>query len=308
MQDSKESFKMNKWLIISIPLAILIAGLVTLLVLDKKGSLSRVQTTTQVESFAMLEPSNSEEPGLISQNTYLQTLDTRMKIRKLDYTVVFYAQMFKLNPTVTLNLVHSLTNNYQDPEYNSNFIIATASQKWRYGPYYSYEAGIVEFVRELYNFPGRFGYLASDVRVSEDVTVSDQYVNGHIMLSNGQTFEQFLGHICELYGMDKYLALAIVQHESGNMTSYLSRYKNNIGGQLVNGVGVSYPTMEAGIIAEVVLLKNLFDRCGLDKSSTKDLYTFSGMYVHGTLSEPSPDWTNKVMFFYNQNVQTNPFA
>ena len=308
MQESKTSFKLNKWFVISVPLAILIAALVTLLVLDTKGSLSRTQTTQKVENFTMLEPSISEEPGLLSQNNYLNSLDTRLKIRQLDYTVVFYANMFKLEPNITLNLVHTLTNNYQDEEYNTNFIIAPASQKWRYGPYSSYEAGIVEFIRELYNFPGRFGYLASDIRVDESVTVSDQYINGHIMLTNGQTFEQFLGHICDLYGMDKYLALAIVQHESGNMTSYLSRYKNNIGGQLVNGVGVSYPTMEAGIIAEIVLLKNLFDRCGLDKSSTNDLYTFSGMYVHGTLSEPSPDWTNKVMFFYNQNVQTNPFA
>ena len=308
MQESQPKFKMNKWFIISIPLAIIIAGLVTLLVLDTKGSLSRTTTTQKVESFAMLEPSVSDEPGLISQNEYIKSLDTRIKIRKLDYTVVLYANMFKLDPNKTLNLVHNLTNNYQDEEYNTNFIIAPASQKWRYGPYTSYEAGIVEFMRELYNFPGRFGYLASDIRVSDEVTVSDQYINGHIMLTNGQTFEQFLGHICDLYGMDKYLALAISQHESGNMTSYLSRYKNNIGGQLVNGVGVSYPTMEAGIIAEVVLLKNLFDRCGLDKTSTKDLYTFSGMYVHGNLSEPSPDWTNKVMFFYNQNVQNNPFA
>ena len=299
MQESQPKFKMNKWFIISIPLAIIIAGLVTLLVLDTKGSLSRTTTTQKVESFAMLEPSVSDEPGLISQNEYIKSLDTRIKIRKLDYTVVLYANMFKLDPNKTLNLVHNLTNNYQDEEYNTNFIIAPASQKWRYGPYTSYEAGIVEFMRELYNFPGRFGYLASDIRVSDEVTVSDQYINGHIM---------FLGHICDLYGMDKYLALAISQHESGNMTSYLSRYKNNIGGQLVNGVGVSYPTMEAGIIAEVVLLKNLFDRCGLDKTSTKDLYTFSGMYVHGNLSEPSPDWTNKVMFFYNQNVQNNPFA
>ena len=308
MQESQPKFKMNKWFIISIPLAIIIAGLVTLLVLDTKGSLSRTTTTQKVESFAMLEPSVSDEPGLISQNEYIKSLDTRIKIRKLDYTVVLYANMFKLDPNKTLNLVHNLTNNYQDEEYNTNFIIAPASQKWRYGPYTSYEAGIVEFMRELYNFPGRFGYLASDIRVSDEVTVSDQYINGHIMLTNGQTFEQFLGHICDLYGMDKYLALAISQHESGNMTSYLSRYKNNIGGQLVNGVGVSYPTMEAGIIAEVVLLKNLFDRCGLDKTSTKDLYTFSGMYVHGNLSELSPDWTNKVMFFYNQNVQNNPFA
>ena len=308
MQESKPSFKMNKWLIISIPLAIIIAGLVTLLVLDTKGSLSRTQTTQKVESFTMLEPATSEEPGLISQNEYIKSLDTRIKIRKLDYTVVLYANMFKLDSTKTLNLVHVLTDNYQNEEYNTNFIIAPASQKWRYGPYSSYEAGIVEFMRELYNFPGRFGLLASDIRVSEAVTVSDQYINGHIMLTNGQTFEQFLGHICDIYGMDKYLALAIIQHESGNMTSYLSKYKNNIGGQLVNGVGVSYPTMEAGIIAEVVLLKNLFDRCGLDKSSTNDLYTFSGMYVHGNLSEPSPDWTNKVMLFYNQNVQANPFA
>ena len=307
MKESNTRFKMNKWFIISIPMAILIAVLSVVLFLDKNHSFLRTQQSQEVESFKLLEIEDSDEPGIISQNQYVKTLDTRIKTRQLDYTIVYYAKMFKLNPAVALDIAHNLTDNYRSAEYNTDFVISTPGQKWRYGPYMSYEAGIVEYVRELYNFPQRFNTTAEGTRLTNEVTVTDTYVNGHIMLSNGQTFEKFLGHIADLYGMDKYMALAIVRHESGNMTSYLSKYKNNIGGQLVNGVGVSYPTMEAGIVAEVVLLKNLFDRCGLDKTSTKDLYTFSGMYVHGTLSEPSPDWTNKVMFFVNQNHQNDPF-
>ena len=307
MQESNNRFKMNKWFIISIPIAILIAVFGVVLFLSKNQSFLRTQKPQDVESFKLLEIEESDEPGILSQNQYLSSLDTRIKVRQLDYTIVYYAKMFKLNPAVALDIAHNLTDNYRSEAYNQDFIISTPGQKWRYGPYGSYEAGIVEYVRELYNFPQRFNTTADATRVSNEITVSDKYVNGHIMLSNGQTFEKFFGHICDLYGMDKYMALAIVRHESGNMTSYLSRYKNNIGGQLVNGVGVSYPTMESGIIAEVVLLKNLFDRCGLDKTSPKDLYTFSGMYVHGTLSEPSPDWTNKVQFFINQNHQNDPF-
>ena len=63
MQDSKESFKMNKWFIISIPLAILIAGLVTLLVLDKK--------TGEVEHKVFTDIIDYLEPGdvLVRNNT-----------------------------------------------------------------------------------------------------------------------------------------------------------------------------------------------------------------------------------------------
>ena len=307
MQENNPKFKMNKWFILSIPIAILIAVLSVALFMGKTHSFNRTQSAQEVESFHLLELPETEEPGIVSQNEFIKAFNTRAKVRQLDYTIVYYAKMFKLNPTVALNIAHDLTNNYRDEEYNSNFIIAPSGQKWRYSGYTSYEAGIVEYIRELYNFPQRYNTTADDTRLSNEVTVSDTYVDGHIMLSNGQTFEKFLGHIADLYGMDKYMALAIVRHESGNMTSYLSKYKNNIGGQLVNGVGVTYPTMEAGIIAEVVLLKNLFDRCGLDKTSTSDLYTFSGMYVHGTLSEPSPDWTNKVLFFVDQNHQNDPF-
>ena len=127
-------------------------------------------------------------------------------------------------------------------------------------------------------------------------------------MSNGLTFEQYYGKIADLFGVNKSIALAMVYHESGRMTSSLARNSNNIGGMRSGGGWLKFPTLEAGIIAHVLTVKSIADRNGFDIADPDGIYKFSGVYVHGSLTKPSEDWVNKVNWYKNRIEQKDVFT
>ncbi len=98
-------------------------------------------------------------------------------------------------------------------------------------------------------------------------------------------------------GIDKTTALAISFHETGRVTNYQSRNKNNFGG--LSG-GTSFYTPEAGIIGYVKYLKGL-EKQGFKLNSSKDnLIRLSCYYVNGTYDIPSYSWVDCVSSFIRE--------
>lgn len=311
MQTKKHKLRLRKGVLISLPIALIFAIFTISLIINKSNlleSTSNIKTVANENKIETLEYEESQNPSILSQNRYVKNLNTTLKKRKLDYTITFYADKFKLNTKKVLEIAHKLTNNYDDATYNKNYVIAPSRIAHTFGPYKNAEAGIIEFVREIYRYPEKYGSSLTEIRASEEIETKRLYKNDHILLESGLTFEQFLAKMCEMYDVDKSLALAIVYEESGRMTSNLFKNSNNIGGQRGYAGWLKYPTLEAGVIGFVVSLNNMGENYSLDLSNTSQVSALSSIYVNGHPGNPSTSWTGKVYNYINTINTRNVFA
>ena len=185
MQEKKQKFKLRKWVVISIPVALIIAVCAMAIILSNNKAFVTESQQPEVKQENVLIEEESNEPGILSQNRFVQGLSGNIEKRKLDYTIVFYANKFKLNINKVLEIAHTLTNNFEDEQYKKTFIIAPAKIRNNFGPYKSAEAGIIEFVREIYRYPENFGSSLDEIRDSEEITTTRRYKDKHILLDNG---------------------------------------------------------------------------------------------------------------------------
>lgn len=290
--------KLRKSVIISIPIALFVAILVgVILINNRKANLETAQkVNTKSENVVAETKEEVEEEivssGSFSEQEFIKNFDTFKNKRKIDNTVAYYASLFHLDTSKVVEVARKLTNNYDSEEFNTNFAVKPGDGKFN-----SMEAGIVYFVRYLYRNPIAYGTTSQEIGDRGIVTTSNEKVDGHIRLANGLTYEQFLAKIADMYGINKTLALAIVYEESGIMTSSLFRNSNNMGGLRGGSGWLKFPSLEAGTICYIFTLKNLLDRSGLDSNLESSVYALSGIYVNGISSMPSPDWSSKVLHF-----------
>lgn len=136
------------------------------------------------------------------------------------------------------------------------------------------------------------GYSKSSLSTNQKI----ETIKPNLILSNGQSYSQFMEKVCTMMGIDKVTALAISFHESGRVTSYLARNKNNFGGL----IGSSFPTPEAGIIEYVRFLK-WCERTMKQKLGPSTLVNHSRLYVNGNPSGyPNYEWVNLVSSFIRE--------
>ena len=290
------NININKKIIIGIPVAFFMALLIGVAILFNNKA--ELKTTAKEEKFSsneIVEPlvkMDETKPGYISNNKYINSFIDMKNKKKIDNTIIYYAHQFNLDAKKVTDLARKLSNNYEsDSVKNQNAIVASD------GEFKSLEAGIVYFVRYLYRSPESYGTTGTEIGVNNTIRVASKKENGHIILNNGMTYEQFLAKICDLYGINKTLALAIVYEESGKMTSSLFTRSNNMGGLRGGSGWLAFPSLEAGTICYVFTLKNLLN--GLDSYQTSSVYALSGIYVHGNASDPAPEWTGKVLNYMN---------
>lgn len=299
MRKKRHKLRLRRGVLISIPVIMLISIItVGVFVLNNRHYESNVEPVVQTSpNIEVADPEN--QSFNIENNVFLQNLNNFIDVRQKDNTVIFYANAFKLNVNRVVEIAHNLTNNYTDPTYLQNNVIATEKYRYSMGPFISFEAGVVYFVRDIYRYPERYGTTAYEIRTSDSISVNNNYVNGVLYMNNGQTFEQYYGKICDMFGVNKSIALAIVYHESGAKTSSLFRNSNNIGGLRGAGGWMRFPTLEAGIISHVISVKKLTDQYGINMYSGNAIGSLSGIYVHGDINSYAEEWTNKVTYFKN---------
>ena len=291
----KSSLKLRKGVLISIPIALLLAVLVGVLIVNNRKANLKTAKKVEVKSEKFIDDSMNENNRRFSDTEFIKNYVEFKNKRLIDNTIAYYADQFHLDKAKVVEVARRLTNNYEREDYLTNFSIKPGD-----GSFSSYEAGIVYFVRYLYRNPGNYGTNSVEIGDRGIVTTSNNIVDGHIRLDNGLTYEQFLGKIADMYGVNKTLALAIVYEESGIMTSSLFRYSNNMGGLRGGSGWLKFPSLEAGTICYIFTLKNLLERSGLDSNQTSSVYAISGIYVHGNAADPSPDWSGKVLNFMNR--------
>ena len=297
MIERKPKLRLRKQFIIALPIFLLITLISTFIVVKNNRSYSAtIEKVEEAAPTVLQEETTESKPNLLNSNAFLNNLSSYLNNAQKDNTVIYYADKFHLKKDKILEIVKNYTDNYTNEEYLKTNVIGPAKVIAKQGSFNSFEAGVAYFVRDIYRNPERYGTTAKDIMASYSVETAKRE-NGTIYMSNGLTFEQYYGKIADLFGIDKSIALAMVYHESGNMNSFLAKNKNNIGGMKGGSGWMSFPTLEAGVIAHVLTVKSIAERNGFDISDPDGIYKFSGVYVHGSVNSPSEDWVNKVMWF-----------
>lgn len=299
---NKKHLRLKKEVIISIPIALVIALVFGLGLINKNNVLSSIVNKVETNS------EKQEEKISITEIKLFNDINKNLEIRKKDNTIIYYAQKFNLNVDKVLEIAHNYTNNYTSEMYLVDHIIGPESVKEKMGSFKSEEAGIIYFVRDIYRSPSRYGVSAEEVKKE---LVIDQYKNiidGKVYLSNGLTYEQYLGKICDELNVDKELALAISYLETGYLKSNLFTLSNNVGGQRGSGGWLKYPTLEAGIIGHVITIKALLENNGIDTTQPNAIRDLSSIYVNGHANNPSDSWTSKVTIIKNRISEKDLFT
>ena len=296
MKTNKNRLRLRKQVIYLLPVVILLTLLSLTLIISNHKLTNKVVNqenlaTNKIDDLA----ANSNFQ--LSDLKYIQEFYKFVEERQKDNTVIYYASIFKLDIDKTLEIAYKYTNNFEDEEFNKNFVIGPKSIKKSKGSFPSFEAGVAYFVRDLYRYPERYGSSIYEIRLDESPTIKTKDKKGNIIMDNGLTFEQYVGHICNLFEVDPAFTLAIINLESGYQSSYLFTNKNNVGGHRgIGGTWKTYTTLEAGVLAHVLSVKNIADKNNIDAKEMTDeeIYAFSGTYVTGSAAKPSSSWTGKV--------------
>lgn len=292
MMKKRHKLRLRKQVIICIPVAISIMILTIGLLINKNNTFSEIKQNNNLTS------QNKINDGLkISDLSFIKDFNKMVEQRKKDNTIIYYAQLFKLDIDKTLELAHNYTNNFENSEYQTHNVIGPDKVKQKVGSFSSFEAGVAYFARDLYRYPEKYGLTISDIRLDETPTLKEVSTDGNIYMNNGLTFEQYLGKICDLFNMDKELVLAISYHEAGIKTSNLFKNSNNIGGHRGYAGWMKFTTLEAGIIAHVLAVKAIVDNYNIDVTSENGIAELSSVYVNGHAGNPSYFWAEKITYY-----------
>ena len=304
MIRKRTKLRLRKQFIISFPIAIIVSLLAVTYILSQNTALAREveKEDTLANNVVEVTPENGEDKkSLLSDNIYVAELTKRVSEIKKDQMIEYYAEIYSLNTAKAVEIARNYTDNYRSELYTSTHIISTPYYMPTTGSITSEEAGIIFYVKDLYTYPERYGSSIAEMRLTEVPRTERRYdAAGNVIMNNGMTFEQYVGHISDLFGVDKATVLAISYHEAGVKTSTLFQTKNNIGGHKGLNGWKSYTTLEAGIIGHVLSVRNIAARAGGDISSYEGISNFSSIYVNGHLGNPSAHWTEKVTYFRNQ--------
>lgn len=297
MEEKKTKLRLKKQVIYLLPIVIFLSILSVALIIKESNVLTHEVSNQQNLSTQVIEDVEVNNNFKLTDLKYIQEFEKIFEKAKKDNTVRYYANIFKLDVDKTLELAHKYTNNYEDPEFNKTFVIGPSKVKKNKKGFLNFEAGVAYFARDLYRYPERYGSSIYQIRLDDTPTIKQKNKNGKLIMDNGLTFEQYVGYLCNLYEIDPAFTLAIINLESGYQSSYLFTNKNNVGGHRgIGGTWKSYTTLEAGVLAHVLSVKNIADQNKIDSKemTNEEIYAFSGTYVTGSAKKPSSSWTGKV--------------
>lgn len=298
--------RLRKQFVIAIPIFLIVTIVSLAIVLTNRRSYSA--TIDKPSEQASNIVGNNSGANLLTDNRYIKNLGNYIDNRQKDNTIKYYASKFNLDTDKVLAIARKITNDYTNEDFLKTNVIGGSKIIEKVGSFNSFEAGVVYFARDIYRHPKSYGTTDEEIIISDYVNTERNIVDKKIMMSNGMTFEQYYGKIADLYNIDKATALAMVYLESGRMKSRLFVNKNNIGGMRSGGTWLSYPTLEAGIIAHVMTIRSISNKHNFDITDPDGVLKFSGVYVNGSTANPSEKWTSDVLNIREKLIEKNVFA
>lgn len=306
MTKKRPRLRLRKQIIISLPIALFVILISTFLVINQKRTFANEVSPYEVAA----TPSNDIEGIKLSELKTIANLNNMIETRQKDNTVIYYANAYHVNVDVALEVVHQYTDNYTNPTFLTTNVIGNDNIVAKCGSFTSFEAGIVYFIRDFYVYPDKYGRTIEEVRLEPDPVATPKQVSsdGKIYMDNGLTFEQYVGKISRLFGLDPSLVLAVTYQETGIMTSGLFTISNNIGGHRGYAGWMNFPTLEAGVIYHVLTIRNLYTKFSIDVNDPNQAALLSGIYVNGVYGQVADHWLGKVLYFQEKINEQDLFT
>ena len=142
----KSSLKLRKGVLISIPIALLLAVLVGVLIVNNRKANLKTAKKVEVKSEKFIDDSMGENNRSFSDTEFIKNYVEFKNKRLIDNTIAYYADQFHLDKAKVVEVARRLTNNYEREDYLTNFSIKPGD-----GSFSSYEAGIVYLVWGRWN-------------------------------------------------------------------------------------------------------------------------------------------------------------
>lgn len=256
-----------------------------------------------------IEETNGEEIEIVECEIIDEVLEARKQIemeyvsKKLwielyDSYIEKYCGYFHFDSDKVVKLARNMTNNYED--FSG---IITEEECDLNNP----EAVCMQFVCKLFkNEPcinwEELGFTNEDIVLTNEITISDYDDLNTFYLHGGLKYSEFMEKYCDMLKIDdKVLALSVSIEEIGKEGSRLAREQNNFGGIRIDGVWLSFPTPEAGIIYYCSMFKNSYNNY-----TVEDTYKMSYKYIGKNDNQEAErrQWSKDVTSFYNE-IQDN---
>ena len=197
-----------------------------------------------------------------------------------------YSAYFNFDEDKMVQLVRKITNDYSS-DYNLKI----------YGEEYTFDNPkdtSLMLIYDIYRTPKTYKIKKNDY-ITQNKVVKPKYKGNKIIINEEYKFSEYLGYISDLFNVDKSLALAISDYETGYQKSSLAKNKNNFGGLRGSSGYITYPTPQAGIICYVSNLKRI-----IYKNKITEITELSGIYVNGSRNKPSNSWINNITIMQNK--------
>ena len=297
--EPKHKLHLRKQVIYAIPLSISLALFIFLFIVKLSSN-----THVELRAFNTVTKSNTPTEYYPINFTFLDDLQIDIQKRRIDNTIGFYAERFKLDSKEAIRLARELTNDYTDEKYLRTFTITNNPNNNDVNP--NQEAGIIRYIKLLNSYPDKYGYKWEDIHISDESdTERRRNTKGQIIMTNGMTFEQYVAKISNIIGVDPALSLAIIYNESGRCRSPLFVNRNNVAGmKSING-WANYTTLESGVISFVLNLKAILNNYQMDPNTDEGLLNLSAVYVNGNIGVPAMNWYENVYKIRNEVNNTD---
>ena len=295
MQEYKPKLRLRKQVIYAIPIAISFTLILflTIAFLNRKSHVELQNNTLLLSS----NQEEVEEKGI--DLSFLGSIKQNLEDRRIDNTIGYYARRFKLDETKVIKKAHELTDNYHSDYYLQTFNIPDGPNDTYVAK--SQEAGIVRYVKNVSSYPERYGLVYEDIHLTDERDTERTYNDkNQIVMTNGDTFEQYVAKISNLFEIDPALSLAIIYNESGRCKSTLFKVNNNVAGMRAVYGWARYPTLEAGVIAFVLNLRGLLNIYQYDVNTDEGVLALSSVYVNGYEGNPAYVWYDNVTKIRNE--------
>lgn len=236
------------------------------------------------------EEAEAEELRLDAEQERVEEEARTARATQMDAYITEYCSYLNVDPAKAINIARTLTEDYNTSFYDvigGNYDLNNM------------ETAALVFVYNLQRNKlavdlSTFGEDKNSIKIPSDMITLSPTEDGQLLMRNGKSYSEFMGHIADLLGQDKTYLLSISYHETGRVTSKLARNKNNFGGLRSTGDFFSYASPEAGVIAFCMNLK------GYEKYGLSSLTDLSGIYVNGSRSNPAPTWVSSVSALHRE--------
>ena len=150
MKTNKNRLRLRKQVIYLLPVVILLTLLSLTIIITRNHTLAVEVDKQENLSSQKINDTQNKSDFQLSDLKYFQEFYKFVEKRQKDNTIIYYASIFKLDIDKTLEIAYKYTKNYEDPEFNKNFVYGKSKfDKFLLNPFVAFVGFLLTFFISL---------------------------------------------------------------------------------------------------------------------------------------------------------------